>query len=117
MHKNKELKKNTNLDIKDKKILFELDFNARKTDAEIAKKVGLSKQGVDYKIQNMVKKKIILGFYPVINIMALGYIYGRIFIKFQNLTKDAEKEIIEKVNKKFRWNLRLEGSYDLGISI
>ena len=38
------------LDLKDKKILYELDLNARQTDNQIAKKVGMSRDSVRYRI-------------------------------------------------------------------
>ena len=84
------------LDLKDKKILFELDFHARDSNAKIAKKVRLSKQGVDYKIRNMINKGVIQGFAPIINGNQLGYFYGRLFIKFQNLTREKENKITYK---------------------
>ena len=40
------------LDQKDKKILANLDANARLPNSKIAKKIGLSKQVVDYGIKN-----------------------------------------------------------------
>src|SRR3989338_3043820 len=103
------------LDLKDKKILLELDFNARQSNSEIAKKVGLSKQGVDYKIKNMISKGIITGFYPVINITKLGYYYCRLFIKFQNLTKNKEEEIFSyfKAHKRINWIVKFYGTYDV----
>ena len=44
------------LDLKDKKILFELDFDARQSYSEIAKKVRLSKQVVEYRIKKSRKR-------------------------------------------------------------
>src|SRR3989344_5156973 len=86
--------KEVNLDLKDKKILFEMDFNARATYAELAKKIGLSKQGVEYKINNLVKKGVIKGFYPIINVPKLGFIYCRLLITLQNTApKDRESMI------------------------
>lgn len=106
------------LDLKDRKILLELDFNARQSNSEIAKKVGLSKQGVDYRIKNMINKGIIKGFYPVINITKLGYYYCRLFLKFQNLTKKKEEEIYTylKSNKKINWIVKFYGTYDVIIA-
>lgn len=103
------------LDLKDKKILFALDFDARQSNASIAKKVGLSKQGVDYRIKRFQKEGIIEGFYPVINLIKLGYVYGRLFIKFQNLTKEKESQIYEYVVKdsRFKWVLTAEGNFEL----
>jgi DNA-binding Lrp family transcriptional regulator len=40
-----------NLDLKDKKILYELDFNARQSNASIGKKVGLSKDIVNRRVK------------------------------------------------------------------
>lgn len=106
------------LDVKDRKILFELDFAARQSNAAIAKKVGLSKQGVDYRIKRLEKRGVIEGFYPVINIIRLGYVYGRLFIKFQNLTTEKEKEVYAAIvnNASFKWILLTEGNYELLVS-
>ena len=49
----------TKLDEKDRKILAELDKDARQTDSKIAKKVRVSKQVANYRIQNLVNKKVI----------------------------------------------------------
>ena len=50
------------LDLKDRKILYELDFNARQTDSEIAKKVKLSREVVNYRISRLQKNGIIRNF-------------------------------------------------------
>ena len=39
------------LDLKDRKVLYQLDVDCRQTNSEIGKKVGLSKQVVDYRIK------------------------------------------------------------------
>jgi len=106
------------LDLKSKKILFYLDFDARQSNSELARKVGLSKQGVDYRIKQMIKNGIILGFYPIINLPRLGYLYGRIWLKFHNLTREKEAEILEKFikNPRINWSHKTEGNYDVLIS-
>lgn len=107
------------VDVKDRKILSELDFNSRKTYSEIAKKVRMSKRGVEYKIQNLEKKQIILGYAPIINISKLGYLYCRIFVKFHNITKVKLKEIENYIitNKKIGWSIKYYGKYDNGFTI
>ena len=107
------------LDLKDKKILFELDFNSRISYSQLARKVGLSKQGVEYKVNNLIKKGVIKGFYPVINVPKLGYIYCRLLVTLQNLTKDKHKKIVNYLtnhNKVF-WLFQMQGIYDLLIVI
>ncbi len=105
-------------DLKDRKILFHLDFNARASNAEIARQVGLSKQTVDYKIKNMIGKGVIAGFYPIINNPKLGYFYGRLFFRLHNVTVEKEKQIVLELvgNNKVNWLIRAEGGYDLWIA-
>ena len=103
------------LDLRDKKILFELDFNARISYSQLAKKAGLSKQGAEYKVKNLLKKGVIEGFYPVINVPKLGYIYCRLLVTLQNLTKEKKNEIIEYLinHKKVFWLFSMQGMFDL----
>jgi len=48
-----------NIDLKDRKILYELDLNARQSLNEIGKKVGLNKDSVAYRIKRMEDEGII----------------------------------------------------------
>lgn len=107
------------LDLKDKKILFELDFNARISYSELARKVGLSKQGAEYKVNNLIKKGVIKGFYPVLNVPRLGYLYCRLPISFYNVTQEKQEEItcyLQQHPKVF-WLLEMQGQYDLLIVV
>ena len=47
------------LDVKDKKILTLLDENSRLSNSQIAKKVGLSKPAVEYRLRRFEKNKIV----------------------------------------------------------
>lgn len=60
------------LDLKDKKILYSLDLNARQTDNQIAKEVGLSREAVRYRINKLVKESYIHYFITILNTMKLG---------------------------------------------
>ena len=74
------------LDYYDKKILFELDKNARITTSSLAKKIRKSKQFVDYRIKKLEQEKIIKGYTSVIDYSKLGYISMRIYFKLHNIT-------------------------------
>jgi len=106
------------LDVKDWKILYELDINARQSNSEIGKKVGLSKEVVNYRVKRLLDDGIIKGFYTVIDASKLGYINGRLFLKFQNLSPKKEDEIINYFikNKKFWWVDSIDGFRDLGVA-
>lgn len=82
------------LDEKDRKILYQLDTNARQPISSIAKKVGMSREVVNYRIKSLVEKGIIEGYYAAIDIAKLGYMYCRLLIKYENVTLEQEKEIL-----------------------
>jgi len=107
------------LDLKDHKILYELDLNSRATLGEIAKKVGLSKQLVDYRLKNLIKSGVIKQFYAVVNFSKLGYTQYKLYLKFQNLNLEKEKEIIDfwVKNKHSVWVGSCRGRWDLAISL
>ena len=83
-----------NLDLKARKILYQLDLNCRQSNAQIGRKVGLSKQVVDYRIKRMEDEGIITGYWTAINSCKLGYNVYRYYITFQNATQKIKDEII-----------------------
>ncbi len=105
------------LDLKDKRILYELDLNARQTDKEIAKKVGLSRESVRYRIQKLVDEGYINNFITILNSMKLGFDWYRTFFKFQNITLEKENEIINWFEKNASWITKVEGKWDLNTGI
>lgn len=103
------------LDLKDRKILYELDCNARQSNSQIAKKVGLSKEVVSYRIKRLVEKKVILGYYTYINTGKLGFLNFRVYLRFHNVTLEKETEIINYLTTtpSVGWAASVEGNWDL----
>lgn len=107
------------LDLKDKRLLYNLDLNSRATLNQLSKKVGTSKQVVDYRLKNLIKNKIIKQFYAVINFSKLGYTQYKLYLKFQNVNLEKEKEIIDywTNNKCSVWVASSRGRWDLAVSV
>lgn len=107
------------LDVKDKKILSELDMNARIPLSRLAKKVRLSRDVVNYRIKRLEKKGVIEGYYTIVDTTNLGLIYCRTFFKYRKITKEVEKDIFDycKKNKYITWIINAEGKYNLSIMI
>jgi len=78
------------LDLKDRKILNEIEMNARISHAELGKKIGLSKQVVKYRIEQLEKSNIIQGYYAIVDILKLGYSVNIIYLKFQGLSSKQQ---------------------------
>jgi DNA-binding Lrp family transcriptional regulator len=83
------------LDLKDRKILYQLDLNCRQSNAKIGKKVGLSRQVVEYRIKRMEDEGVITGYTTHINSFNLGYQVFRIYIKFHDTSEEKKQEIIK----------------------
>jgi len=104
------------LDLKGKKILSQLDINSRQSNSKIAKKVGLSKEVVNYRIKNLEESGIIKGYYTVIDFSKLGYFSIRVYLKLLDASTEKEKEMLEfLVNHKNTFFVaKIDGAYDIG---
>lgn len=107
------------IDLKDKKILTLLDENARLSNSQIAKKIGLSKPAVEYRLQRFQKNDIIFSYYTVINFTKLGYSQYKIYFKFQDTNLEDEQKIIKywKDDSSSVWVAQIRGRWDLTVSI
>jgi len=103
------------LDLKDRKILHQLDIDSRQSASQIGKKVGLNRDVVSNRIKKLQRKGIIENFYTVIDASRLGYISFRFYFVFQSVTTEEKQEIIDYfVNNKYTYFVgSLEGLYDL----
>ncbi|MBW2999688.1 Lrp/AsnC family transcriptional regulator [Candidatus Woesearchaeota archaeon] len=103
------------LDLKDLKILRELDMDARQPNSKIAKKVGLSKEVVNYRIKSLENRGIVERYYAILNTAKLGYMFCRFFMCFQNVDVEKEKEIMDYARKQpaIGWIVRTQGPWDL----
>ncbi|MEX0920641.1 MAG: winged helix-turn-helix transcriptional regulator [Candidatus Pacearchaeota archaeon] len=86
-------------DLKDRKILFELDRNARQSNSQIAKKVGLSKDAVGYRIKKLEEKKVLSGYRTVIDFSRLGFTMNRILLNLVDINENTLKKLISFLMK------------------
>jgi DNA-binding Lrp family transcriptional regulator len=107
------------MDLKDKKILSMLDEDASVQSSAIARKVGLSRQSVDYRINQMVEKGVIMNFVSLIDPSKFVDNIWHVYLKLQNLTPVIEKSVLNflKRNKKVWWVAKCQGEWDLIFSV
>ncbi len=103
------------LDLKDRKLLYELDCDSRQTIQRLAKKIGLSKDAVKYRINRLLKNEIIKSFNAVIDTGKLGFTSFRLFLRFYQLSPEKEKEILDflQKNKNLVWLVHFEGNWNI----
>lgn len=114
-----EKTKKVKLDVKDKKIFSILSFNARIPLTQLAKKVALSRDAVNYRIKNYEKKGVIQGYRTMIDISKFGYNNYHLFIKLNNPSQEVEKRILNKLIKYpfIRAIIKFSGNFDFEIAL
>jgi DNA-binding Lrp family transcriptional regulator len=83
------------LDVKDRKILYELDIDSRQSFSQLGKKVGLHKDVVAYRVKKLQEKGIIQNFFTEFNDYKLGYFDIKFYLTYQNITPEIKQEIID----------------------
>jgi len=94
---NKKVEEPVKIDLKDRKIIKYLENNSRQSYSHIAKKVGLSRESVRYRIKQLEEKGVIQDYKVVIDVSKLNYFNYHIFITLNNPEIDIEKELIKRM--------------------
>ncbi|MCX6707577.1 MAG: Lrp/AsnC family transcriptional regulator [Candidatus Woesearchaeota archaeon] len=108
------------LDSKDKKILEQLQRNARQTIAEIAKKTGLPRDVVVYRIKKMEESKVIRAHHTLLNPQKLGYpLYVYVLFSCYNVKPEDETKFINylKGHRQIIYVAKNSGKYDFTIGV
>ncbi|MFA5992608.1 MAG: winged helix-turn-helix transcriptional regulator [Candidatus Pacearchaeota archaeon] len=107
--------KTEQIDNLDKRILYELDLNSRASASQIARKLRVSKETVNFRIQRLLKRGYISNFYTIFNTSKLGSFYYKVFVKFGKITPRIESEIISFIRNQNNcaYLCSCEGPYDI----
>ncbi|MCK5107490.1 MAG: Lrp/AsnC family transcriptional regulator [Nanoarchaeota archaeon] len=102
------------IDKKDRKIIYYLSNNARLTHNQIGKRVGLSKNTVNYKIKRLKELGIIKSFASIINLSTLGYTTITLLLRFnEDVYENIEILNYFKEHGSVDWMVTLSGKWDL----
>jgi Lrp/AsnC family transcriptional regulator, leucine-responsive regulatory protein len=82
------------LDLKDKKILSVIEVDGRLGYSEIAKRVGLSKQVVKYRMDWLEDQDVIQEYYAIVNDSKLGREVYVVYLQLIDLSDEGEKKLI-----------------------
>jgi Lrp/AsnC family transcriptional regulator, leucine-responsive regulatory protein len=107
------------MDLKDKKLLTLLDENSRYSNTQLAKKLGISKPAVEYRIQRLEKNKVIFSFYTEMDFSKLGYSHYKLYFKFQDTDQQDEQLMLDywMNDKNTTWLAQTRGAWDMAVSI
>ena len=79
---------------KDRRIISQLDMDARMPINELARKVQISREVAEYRIKRLTKLGIITGAHTVFNLDVIGYRSFRLLLRLFNLKSEQKKELI-----------------------
>lgn len=101
----------------DSRILSFLCKNARMNSVEIAEKLKISPNTVILRIRKLKENKVILSYKPLIDLSKLNYSEHKMLIKFQNITEEKEKDIINFLKREsgVMGGIKLIGAWDFEI--
>ena len=107
------------IDIKDKKIIRELEINSRQSISQIARKIGASKEFTKYRINRLFEKNIISKTFAVIDFGKLGWTTFRVYFKLEKIDPKKEEEIIKylKNYSGVQWIAFCDGPWDIVIRL
>ena len=101
----------------DKQILWHLDYDARVPFTALADMLGISKQGLNARLNNLIENQVLTGYYAVIDTHRLGLLTYRVYLRLHS-TKPRAVEKLIKVLSDHQLTLfvgTLSGSWDLEV--
>jgi Lrp/AsnC family leucine-responsive transcriptional regulator len=108
------------LDEKDKKIIEQLQLNARQNISEIAKKTNLPRDIVKYRIKRLEQNKLVRQYHAFINPALLGYpLYVYVGFSLLNINPEEENKFISflKSKKQIIYVAKNSGKWDFSIGV
>jgi DNA-binding Lrp family transcriptional regulator len=79
----------------ERKIIAELDGQSRTSINNLARKLKISKDGVNYRLKRLFNEKIVTRCFAEVNVAKLGLIIGKVALQFQNLDENKSDEIFD----------------------
>jgi len=103
------------IDKKDRKIIRQLDMDARMPINALAKKVQVSREVAEYRVKRLIKLEIITGAHTVFNVDVIGYRSFRLLLRLFNLKQVEKDKLINYFGKHPNtwWVASIGGRWDI----
>lgn len=104
------------MDKTDTKLLLELMKDSRMPVTQLAKRLRVSREVANYRINRLVREGVILSFVTEINVRKLGFIGAAVFINIKTGRQKEFREFLDKCGF-VSWVAELSGVWSFGLSI
>jgi Lrp/AsnC family leucine-responsive transcriptional regulator len=88
------------IDALDSRILQILAENSRTPLVEMARQLGVSDKTIKYRIRNLEKNRVILGYMVILDYAKIGYTWHKVFLRLQNLSLEKYSQFISYLKGK-----------------
>jgi Lrp/AsnC family transcriptional regulator for asnA, asnC and gidA len=107
------------LDKKDIDLIHAISENARSSYSKLAKKTGLSRELVTYRLNKLVEKGVFESFVALPKLQNMGYLVHVIYLRFGKISGEKEKSVIAQLAKEshISWVATTGGTYDLALCL
>ena len=111
--------KRAQLDRKDRRIIYELQKNCRRSLGEIARAVGISKQVLHYRIERLVSSRAILSFITLVDFGKLGFVNHEAWLQLSSATKSEREAFMASFasHQDVRLVAECSGKYDVLVGV
>ena len=92
-----EAAKLVKIDEKDRKILSALSENSRIPLTQLTKTVKLSRDAVNYRINRLMEKGVIVRFFPIIDFKKFGYTLYHVFLNLDEAKPEKQQKLFEEL--------------------
>jgi len=108
----------TETDELDYAILAELDLNCRRSNVELSKVLGRSRQTVDYRIERLEQRGILLNYHCTVSFSRIGYRFYKVFLRLRNLPERKKdfRELLYRLGNVY-WIGVCSGSWDIMLGV
>lgn len=106
------------LDSLDRRVLFELDRDARQSFSELARKLRQGRDRIEYRVERLIERKIITRFTASVNLYRLGFTIFKSYLRLEN-DKAQVAEFVRhlRAHPRVYWLALCDGSWDLIIAV
>lgn len=105
------------LDNLDRRILFELSADSRQPFHGLGRKIRVSPQRVEYRVKELVRRKVILDFITVVDYPKIGLNYYVLNLSLKNITGEKKEKILRALMEGGKNSLLLKGDGEWEVSV
>lgn len=107
------------IDVKDQKLLSQLDVDSRQSLRQLARKIGMSEEATRYRLLRLQHKGIVTRFHAYLDYKRIGYHGYCVYCRYQTVPEEKKARVLAYLQQHDRvyWIAEYGGRFDLAFSV